>query len=189
MPQKTISLSAKEDLKVYMSPQRQALLRAMRISGKPMTAKALADKLEISASSAAHHISKLLELGVVEEDHTETINGIIARFYRLADVIVSIGLQRDDALGGERSAVIQNILLNTLNGMNEGIEWARRNNVPDERLGDFGDVLSGVIHLKPEDARELLRSVKEFLDAHERYKDGTQPWEFALMFYNSEFTK
>lgn len=187
MPQKIISLSTKEELKIYMSPQRQQLLRAMRITGKPMTAKAVADKLDISASSATHHISKLVLLGVVEEDHTEMVNGILARYFRLADVTVNIGQQLDDGLGDERTVIIQNVLLSALEGMSEGLEWAKRNGIPDENLADYGDVLSGVMHLKPEDARELLKYIREYLNSHEQHEDGTQPWEFALILYNSGF--
>lgn len=185
--QKIISLSSREELKIYMSPQRQQLLRAMRIAGKPMTGKALADNLGISASSAAHHISKLTELGIVEEDHTETINGILARYFRLADVTVNIGQQLDDGFAGERTALIQNMLLGALNGMKKGLEWAKRNGIPNESLGDYGDCISGVMHLKPEEARELLKLIREYLDNHEKHEEGTQPWEFALILYNSGF--
>lgn len=189
MPQKIISLSSKEELNIYMSPQRQQLLRIMRIAGKPMTAKALADRLGISASSAAHHISKLVRLEVVEQDHTETVNGILARYFRLADATVSIGSHKEDGLGGERNVIIQNMLLNTLNGMNEGIKWARRSGIPNESLGDYGDCISGVMHLKPEDARELLKLIKKYINSHEKYEGGTQPWEFALILYNSGFAQ
>ncbi len=187
MPQKIISLSTKEELKIYMSQQRQHLLRVMRIAGKPMTAKAVADKLGISASSAAHHLSKLLQLGVVEEDHTETINGILAHYFRLADVTVNIGLQFDDGLIGERTVVIQNMIFSTLKGMNGVLKWAKRNGVPDENLGEYGDCINGVLHLKPKDARELFKIIREYIDNHEQYEDGTQPWEYSLILYNSGF--
>lgn len=189
MPQKIISLSSKEELDIYMSPQRQRLLRTMRIAGKPVTAKALADKLGVSASSAAHHISKLVQLGVVEEDHTESVNGILAHYFRLADVTVNIGSQKEDGLDGERNAIMQNILLNTLKGLGKGVEHALKTGIPQERLADHGDFSSGVIYLKPEDSSELMRLIREYINNHEQYKDGTQPWEFALILYNSEFAQ
>jgi DNA-binding transcriptional ArsR family regulator len=187
MKHKTISLSAKEDLKIYMSPQRQQLLRVMRIEGHPVTAKRIADVLGISASSASHHISKLAGLGVIEEDHTEIINGILARYYRLADVTVNIGLQLDDGLEGERNAVTQNILLSTLRGMSKGIERAKRSGIPPDRLHEYGDVLSGAIHLTPEDSQKLLTMIRGFIEAHKQKQQGTEPWEFALILYNSGF--
>lgn len=189
MPQKIISLSTKEELKIYMSPQRQQLIRSMGIEGKPMTAKTLSDKLKISASAVTHHISKLKQLGVVEEDHTEVINGITAKFFRLTDVTVRIGAQLDDGLFGERNVIIQNILQNTLDGLYRGIERARSIGIPQEDLKDYGDVLSGVLHLKPEDARELMELIRKYIEEHELYSEGTQPWEYALILYNSGFAQ
>lgn len=182
---RTVSLSTKEELSIFMSPRRQQLLRVMRLSGEPMTAKALADKLGISASSVAHHISKLIKLGIIEQDHTEVINGIVARFFRTADVTVNIGQQLSDGLAGERSAVVQNILLNTLNGMNEGLARAKKLGIPAERLPEYGDFLSGVVHLTPEDAAQLLALINEFIESHKTPSRQTQPWEYALILYNS----
>lgn len=182
---KIVSLSTKEELCIYMSPQRQQLLRVMRLDGKPMTAKALAGRLGISASSTTHHISKLVQLGILEQDHTKIINGIVARFFRLADVTVNIGLQYNDKLSGERSALIQNILLNTLNGMNEGFEKAKQMGIPAERYHEFGDVLSGVVHLPQEDAVQLFAIIKNFIESHKDPSEHSQPWEYALILYNS----
>lgn len=187
MSKKIISLSTKEELSIYMSPQRQQLLRVMRIAGLPMTAKALADKLGISASSAAHHISKLSGLGVVEEDHTEMINGIRARYYRLTDVTVNIGQQLDDGLSGERNAILQNMLQNTLSGLYGGIEAARRTDIPEEDMKNYGDCLGGVVYLKPDDSQKLLELIRNYLDEHETFTEGAHPWEYALILYNAGF--
>jgi DNA-binding transcriptional ArsR family regulator len=183
--EKVISLSTKEELSIFMSPQRQQLLRVMRLCGKPMTAKALADKLGISASSASHHISKLMQLGIIEEDHTEVINGIVARFFRVADVTVNIGQQLDDGLAGERSAVVQNILLNTLDGMNKRLEYAKQTGIPAERLHEYGDFLSGVVHLSQKDAEQLMGFLRDFIESHKAPSGDTQPWEYALILYDS----
>ncbi len=189
MTNKIISLSTKEELKVYMSPRRQQLLRVMRAEGQPVTAKRIADALGISASSASHHISKLSGLGIVEEDHTELINGILARYYRLADVTVNIGIQLDDGLESERNAVTQNILLNALKGMNKGIAHAKSSGIPPGRLHEYGDVLSGVVHLTPEDSQKLLKLIRDYIDAHKQYRQGAEPWEYALILYNSRFSQ
>lgn len=186
---KIIQLSTKEQLNIYMSPQRQQLLRVMSVYGAPITAKGLADKLGISASSATHHISKLKRLGVVEDDHTEMINGIVAKFFRLSDVSVSIGCDIGDSLSGERGAVVQSIIQNTLSGFNRGIEEARNRGIPQSRLKDYGDCLTGVLHLQPEDARELMELIRKYIDEHETFSQGTQPWEYALILYNSEHTR
>jgi DNA-binding transcriptional ArsR family regulator len=187
MPKKIIPLSTKEELSIYMSPQRQQLLRIMGIEGKPMTAKRIADRMGVSASSATLHINKLAALGIVEEDHTERINGILARYYRLADVTVNIGGQRDDGLRGERRVVMQNMMLNTLRGLESGLEHARKTGVSEDTLQENGDFLSGVLHLRPEDAGGLMELIRKYIDEHETYSEGTEPWEYSLIVYNSGF--
>ncbi len=184
---KIISFSTKEELNIYMSPQRQQLLRVMHINGRPMTAKMLADKLCISASSASHHISKLMQLKLIEEDHTEVINGITAKYFRLADVTVSVGIHKDDGLFDEKNALVQNFLQNTLNGLLRGKEYARSIGIPEDDMKNLGDCIGGVVHLKPEDAQALLELIRKFTDEHEAYSEGTEPWEFAVIFYKSGF--
>lgn len=181
MTRKTITLSTQEDLKIFMSPQRQKLIREMHIDGRPMTAKAIADMLNISPSSAKHHIGKLEQLGLIELDHTKTINGILARYYKLTDVTVCIGQQLDDDLSSERNIIVQNILMNTL----EGFRQLSNTDIPDESLHNYGDFASGVVHLTPSDSQKLLQMIRDFIETHEVRTEDTEPWEYALILYNA----
>ncbi len=189
MAKNTVSLSTKEELKIFMSPQRQQIIRAMSLCGDPVTAKMLSDMLCISASSATHHLRLLEKIGVVKLNHTERINGITARYYSLSDVIVSIGLQDRDDLKSERSAVIQNILLNTLEGFNGRLEWAAEKGIPNDLLTEYGDFLSGVIHLTRDESAELMRIIKEYLELHGKRQAGAQPWEYALILYQADVVR
>jgi len=184
MGQKTITLSTREDLKVYMSPLRQELLRIMEIHGRPMTAKALADRLKISASSAQHHIKKLMGLGIIVPDHTELKNGITASFFRLAGVTVSIGQMMDD-LVNERKAVVQSIVHRKMEAYFKGLETAKAMGIPADTLRQYGDMQSGVVHLNPSDAQELFRMITEFTESHSRPSEDTQAYEYALIAYNA----
>lgn len=185
MSNKTITLSTQEELKIYMSPQRQNLLRHLRISKSTMTPKNLADIMEISPSSVQHHIKKLLQLGVVELDHTEVINGINARYYKLADVNVSIGSPNGDDLSNERIIIMQNILKDTLSGI---IKLAEAD-IPEPEIADQGDFFSGAVYLTSDDSKKLLKLIREFILSHETKSKGTQSWEYALMLYNAEVIK
>ena len=59
---KMITLATRKQMDIYMNPQRQRLLKALEVSGKPMTPKQLSNVLKISASSVSLHIRKLEEL-------------------------------------------------------------------------------------------------------------------------------
>jgi DNA-binding transcriptional ArsR family regulator len=140
----TVLLKGKRELDIYINPQRQELLRRMRLAGAPVTPKQLSDRMGISASSVQHHIKKLLELGVVELDHTERIRGITASYYHVPPKVVRIGGLIEDENAVQRLALMQNALTQTFSGFSEYLNRGAAN------LGDrqHGDMLYGIIRLK-----------------------------------------
>ena len=46
---KMVTLATRKQMDIYMNPQRQRLLKALEVSGKPMTPKQLSNVLKISA--------------------------------------------------------------------------------------------------------------------------------------------
>lgn len=175
-----ITLTGKRELDIYINPQRQNLLRLMRLIGAPVTPKALADKMGISASSVQHHLGKLLELGVVELDHTERIRGITASYYRVPPKVVQIGSLIEDGNAAQRLALMQNALTAAFSGFSE---YCKRG-AADLREGrQHGDMLSGIIRLRDEEAKELFGLIRAFLDAHEPGEEDGTPWEYALIAY------
>lgn len=183
-----IELKTKEELNIYMSHIRQQLLRQLSISGIPMTPKMLADKLQISASAAQHHIKKLMSLGLIEPDHTESINGITASFYRPAQVTVQIGLGRDDDLVRQKDALVQDSIAQVYDGfcrqMTKRIE-ASGDRDPD-KLKKWGDILSGVAYLDDNESQELIQLMDSFMEKHAKPGAGRHPWEYAIIVYNAE---
>lgn len=181
MPKKIVSLNSLNDLKVFMSPVRQQLLRCMHLTGEPMTAKKIADCLDISPSSATHHIKKLEELGIVVLSHTEQINGITARYYTFADVTVNIGTPNEDDLANERRIIIENLIKDTL----DGLYGIAKLDIPKDEMQNYGDFLHGVVHLTPADSEKLHKLIQGFIDSHECTTQGSEPWEYSLVFYNA----
>jgi hypothetical protein len=47
----------------------------------------------------------------------------------------------------------------------------------------YGDMLSGIAHLTPSEAKELYAMIREFLAAHEEPAPDAKPWEYALIAY------
>ncbi len=185
---KKISLTTKKELDIYMSPTRQQLLRLLSIQGSPMTPKQLSDKLQISASGVQHHIKKLVQLGIVELDHTETVNGITASFYRHAQVMVSIGLNRTDGLSEQKEVLVQNCIAQVYDGFRE--QMKKRAGLSEEydagKLQKWGDILSGVVHLNKKESEELIRLVTGFIEQHSSPTAESSPWEYAVIAYNAE---
>ena len=177
----TIVLSGKKELDIYINPQRQKLLRCMKIAGVPMTPKQLSDQLGISASSVQHHIKKLVELGIVELSHTEQIRGITASYYKVLPKTISIGGQIADENDDQRLAIMQNSMNSIFSSFTE---YCKSNRARMEQDVQHGDMLSGILRLGREEAKELYGMIRDFLDSHEQTesKDGA-PWEYALIAY------
>ena len=140
---KMITLATRKQMDIYMNPQRQRLLKALEVSGKPMTPKQLSNVLKISASSVSLHIRKLEELGLLELDHTESIHGIQAKYYKKLPVSVSIGGNLDDDLREERFYLSDYIMTELWNGFKDRLKRAK----DKSDVMTTGDFTNGVVHL------------------------------------------
>lgn len=179
-----VRLRTEQELKIFMDPLRQRLMRTMEILGVPTTPKHLADLMQITPSAAKHHITRLMSIGLVAEDHTENIHGIHAVFYKALPVDVSLGLcEREFA--EERSAVMENqiagvytrLKANLLDYAAQGGEGPRP-----------GDCEAGVLHLTREDLAALHEWFGRFFEEHEFPAEGTEPYEYAIMLTKTKET-
>ncbi len=177
---KTIRLSGKRELDIYVNPQRQRLLRLMTVVGRPITPKELSDRMGISASSVQYHLKKLEELGVVALSHTERIRGITARYYVAPPVTVSLGILTPDGNNPQRIAMMQSGVNGVFNGFLRYYSQASEEPAPADPLGD---VMWGVMRLGEAEARELSQVVRRYLDGHQATGEGRAPWEYALIAY------
>jgi DNA-binding CsgD family transcriptional regulator len=182
----TIRLESEKHLRIFTLPLRQRILRTMRIIGKPVTTKQLADMLGIAPSSARHHIMKLKEIGLVEHDHYQTINGIKADYLIAADVNVSIGTDISDAHTAERESASQVMLFEIADRFLSTLS-SRREKAAASPGQFFGDLLGGIVHLSTEDAEKLYLMIRDFLDSHALPKNSDDhPWEYAMLLYEIE---
>lgn len=181
-----IRLESERQLRIYSLPLRQKILRTMRIFGKPVTAKQVADRLGISPSSARHHLLKLEEIGLVEHDRYELINGIKANFLRVADVNISIGTNMDDHLAHEREATTRMMFAETGERFMSSLAEMRARTVAEPEHFS-GDLLGGIVHLDQKEAKELYTLIQDFLDTHgQSQHDQKTPWEYAFLLYETE---
>ncbi|MEA4869866.1 MAG: helix-turn-helix domain-containing protein [Christensenella sp.] len=176
----TIVLYGKRELDIYMNPQRQNLIRCMKIAGVPMTPKQLSEQIGISPSSVQHHIRQLRELGLVELDHTELIHGITASYYRILPRTVQIGSLVHDENKNQRLALLQAELSQVFSGFTAYCETSTEAAVGHRQ---FGDMISGITHLTAGEAVELYGMICAFLASHEERGEATRAWEYALIAY------
>lgn len=182
-----IVLKTDKELKILMSPMRQKIIRLMSREGKPVTAKYIADKINISPSSAQHHIKQLQQVGIIEFDHNEIINGITARYLRLSDKTISIGQDINDELSSERDVLSRNILSNTYSEYQKLLTSKREELIEEYKKGNkMVDQLSGVVHLTTEKANELYDIVNNFVKKHSKASKNTHPFEYVLLAFRAD---
>ena len=181
-----ILLDTEEKLKIYSYPLRQRILRTMRVEGIPLTSKKVADILGISPSSARHHLIRLQEIGLVEHDRYEMVNGIRADYLRVVDATVSIGIQMDDELYGRREQTTRQLLADIVQRFFSAVPRLRRHKRAEADSFN-GDLVTGIVYLTKEDATQFHAMVRTFLEEHEqREGEGQNVWEFAFLMYEAE---
>lgn len=79
----SIIITEEADIKILSDPYRIRILDTFKSFGRPATVKQVADRLGDTAAKVTFHVKKLIGLGLLTLDHTEMINGIMAKFYEL----------------------------------------------------------------------------------------------------------
>ncbi len=177
-----IRLSGERELKIFMDPLRQRLLRTMELIAKPVTPKRLADVMGITPSAAKHHLVRLQSIGLVDVHHTEQIHGITAAYYALLPVTVSIGLDADDH-ARERALIAENLVMSVYKNFQEKLGHERPEVEPFR-----GDLVTGVAHLTQAQADALHAAITGYIEENAASRAGTMPFEYALILYNASET-
>ena len=179
-----VCLKNEKELRIFTDPLRQRMINTMEISGIPMTAQKLSKCLNITPSSAKHHLKQLEKIGIVYVNHTETIHGIIATLYALTGRSVRI-CTNDSNLQNEQMAIAETSLRIVMSGF-----WKRiRKNSEEDAFDVINDETqnfsTGVIHASQEEIKELLESLRSFSEAHKTIQPGTKPYTFSAIVYQS----
>lgn len=81
---KKLVLETLEEIRTVTDPYRFDIIQIFRKnSNKPMNVKEVASKMGEAHGKVYYHIKKLEKVGALKIDHTESKNGIIAKYYVL----------------------------------------------------------------------------------------------------------
>lgn len=165
-----IHLTTEKELRTYMHPLRQKILQTLKLHPDGMTAKQIANRLSIAPSSAGHHLAALEQIGIIELTRTERIHGFLAKFYRVADVLISMADVKEDAQELRTTMFrhgVEQILQNHLQ-MIPGL--------PTDQADYFG-----ICYLTEEEASQIFTMIQEFVESHTKPVPHAVPYEFALI--------
>jgi DNA-binding transcriptional ArsR family regulator len=178
MERKAIKLTAEKELKIFMDPIRQRVLRTMEIIGTPITAKKLADELSMTPASAKHHLTQLESIGLVELDHTEIIHGINAKYYRVTDVEIRLGLE-DNEFRTEREIIAENQVISVFHAFTKNIYSYGETKCASSL---HGDCHTGVVRLTEQQFLKLHEDITRFISENQSLSEGATAYEFALVY-------
>lgn len=181
MERKVIKLTTEKELKIFMDPVRQRVLRTMEILGKPVTAKGLADEMHITPASAKYHLTQLESIGLVVPDHTRVIHGITAQYYRTADAEIRLGMEKSE-YQTECGVIAENQVMSVFRDFTESVNAHR---AADDNSSLPGDCYTGVIHLTEQQFLHLRETVMHFIRENQSPSDNTIPYEFSLVYCNA----
>ena len=77
------NIESDEEIKIFSDPYRMRIINAYIKAGNPMTVKGVADLMGEVPAKVHYHVKKLISIDILALDHTELINGITAKYYRV----------------------------------------------------------------------------------------------------------
>ncbi len=182
MSKRKITLADRKQVRTLSNPVRQDIVRILRLSASPMTPKALADRLLLSPVAVQNHLDKLEELGLVEVDHREKRGTMTVTYYRDADAELHLSLGQNGTLRVEGEALAANLVDGVFRSL-----LAATGRHSEEDFAQYGMLLSGVLHLRPEEREELTGLIRDYLTTHDQVTaETTEHWEYVLMAYRPE---
>ncbi|HAP44020.1 MAG: hypothetical protein A2087_13990 [Spirochaetes bacterium GWD1_61_31] len=106
-----LELDSEDKVKAFTHPYRMKLLHVLKELHKPATATEVARALGDGPGKVHYHMRILESAGIVVLSHTETVNGIIARYYQPAAArfrvqAASLGSASDQSLRDEVARLI-----------------------------------------------------------------------------------
>lgn len=179
---KLLELTDRKQFRILLHPVRQEIIHLLRLRGRAMTARAVADRLQLSPMAAQGHLKKLSSLGILQEEVRTVQEGHTATFYTLDDVEIRLCLGRKDAFQGDREALAANLVDGTFRGlMNTSHLY------DDVELKEHGMLLFGALHLPSQQRKELRALVEAYLRTHSSLsQEDVEHWEYVLLAYRGE---
>ena len=176
-----IDLEHKSQFRILLHPTRQDIVHLLRLAGRPMTANAVARRMNLSPISAQGHLKKLVDLGVVLMETRQGKNGEPLVLYSLDDVDIRLHLGRKDTFQGEREAMAANLVDGVFRGLVNTTHLRS-----EEEFDQYCLLRFGALHLSTEERRELAGIVADYLNQHGTHTPANaEHWEYVIMAYRA----
>ena len=180
-------LDTEERIKAFTHPYRMKLLHVYRETKRPMTATEVARVLGDGPGRVHYHMRVLEAAGIVVVARTETVNGIVARYYEPVAKLYSVADAARGNVGGEpmRDEVSRMISRRFRAGLRAFLERtigeADAEDVRDgERPGNDAFLFEHVLYCRDDDWVVFRDAMEGLAAPYTTPAPGTKPRQFFV---------
>lgn len=167
--QKTKDLSSTDQIKAISDPYRIRILTEFTIIGKPATVKQIADKMGEVPAKVYYHVKKLVKAEILTLQHTEIINGIVAKFYEPTATSFNIkDHMTEKVYVNESEKLIHNMYAYSEEIFLEQIRNKNSSNFPGICS------MENSLYLTESEAKEFEEYIINFMESHKACKNASK---------------
>tara|TARA_Y100000588_G_C14102796_1_gene859570 strand:- start:177 stop:794 length:618 start_codon:yes stop_codon:yes gene_type:complete len=171
-----IRLTSLNDIKTFSDPYRMMIYKTFSNAEEAITIKRVADIMGEVPAKVYYHAKKLIKLGVLELDHEENINGIIAKYYKSTDrrIIMShdsLDEKHIPSMLTETQKMISNVIDDAKSEFIDAMQHLSQKEQKDQEMdeGDGGLIVSR-IYLTKEEVKDLYSYLLEMSEKKKNEK-------------------
>ena len=171
-----IRLTSLNDIKTFSDPYRMMIYKTFSNAEEAITIKRVADIMGEVPAKVYYHAKKLIKLGVLELDHEENINGIIAKYYKSTDrrIIMShdsLDEKHIPSMLTETQKMISNVIDDAKSEFIDAMQHLSQKEQQDQEMdeGDGGLIVSR-IYLTKEEVKDLYSYLLELSEKKKKEK-------------------
>jgi DNA-binding transcriptional ArsR family regulator len=179
-------LDTEERIKAFTHPYRMKLIHVFRETRLPMTATEVARMLGEGPGKVHYHMRVLEAAGLVTVVRTESVNGIVARYYEPTARHYSVSDAARGSVGGEpiRDEVARMISRRFRDGLRTFLDRTVSMSEPaggDASIrGDDAFLFKHVVHCNDDQWLSFRESVEELAARYAEPAAGTRPRRFFV---------
>lgn len=179
-------ITSLKEVRVFNDPYRREILTAMSLLDKPATSKMIADYLGEPPSKINYHVGILYKHGFLELDHTENINGIIAKFFTRCIREVKFSIEGDDSKAKQISALREMVSSVFDTTRDKHLASLVRNFSCEKDCEDEIEemLISKPVFLTPEELKEFENYIEKII--HFKSKKGRKAYDLFTAYIEME---
>jgi hypothetical protein len=153
---------------------RMKILKQYYGFSKPATVKQIADHMKEVPANIHYHVKKLVEIAVLELDHTEVVNGIVAKYY--LPTAQTIKIEDDESSLKPGSISEYDVLISNFFDENKKsfLDQTTKDSSKSKELA----LISKTLYLSDKEYDDFVDYFKEISTKYKDPKEGKKPCIF-----------